>query len=129
MTTSGLAAVAWARFQPRTVALAEAFAGEALFVSSRLSGHPALLPARYLAAAARTWLLLERRQPRRVVVITPPVFAPLVAWVWIGGVVVFLGTLLALVPSRVEREMAQIREGQEETVGVSDQELEAGDSV
>src|SRR5437879_2473500 len=82
MTTSGLAAVAWARFQPRTVALAEAFAGEALFVSSRLSGHPALLPARYLAAAARTWLLLERRQPRRVVVITPPVFAPLVAWVW-----------------------------------------------
>jgi cytochrome c-type biogenesis protein CcmF len=54
---------------------------------------------------------------------------PLVAWVWIGGVVVFLGTLLALVPSRVEREMAQIRQGQEEAVGVGDQELEAGDSA
>jgi glycosyltransferase involved in cell wall biosynthesis len=77
-----LAAVAWARFQPRTAAIAEAFAGEAIFVSSRLRSHPALLPARYLAAAARTWRLLERRQPRRVVVITPPVFAPLVAWTW-----------------------------------------------
>ena len=48
---------------------------------------------------------------------------PLVAWVWIGGLVVFLGTLLALVPSRVEREMAQIRQDQEEAVGVGDQEL------
>ena len=41
---------------------------------------------------------------------------PLVIWVWIGGVVVFLGTLLALVPSRVEREMAGIRRPREEAV-------------
>ncbi|MBI1941105.1 MAG: heme lyase CcmF/NrfE family subunit, partial [Acidobacteria bacterium] len=41
---------------------------------------------------------------------------PLVIWVWIGGVVVFLGTLLALVPSRVEREMAEIRRPREEAV-------------
>ena len=41
---------------------------------------------------------------------------PLVAWVWIGGVVVLLGTLLALVPSRVEREMAQIRQAPEEAL-------------
>ena len=41
---------------------------------------------------------------------------PLVMWVWIGGVVVFLGTLLALVPSRVEREMAEIRASQEVAV-------------
>jgi len=39
---------------------------------------------------------------------------PLVMWVWIGGVVVFLGTLLALVPSRVEREMAEIRRTQQD---------------
>lgn len=45
---------------------------------------------------------------------------PLVMWVWIGGVVVFLGTLLALVPSRVEREMAEIRQAQELTVGAND---------
>ena len=77
-----LAAVAWAGFQPRTVAIAEAFSGEAVFVSSRLRGHRALLPARYVASAARTWRLLTRRQPRRVVVITPPVLAPLVAWAW-----------------------------------------------
>jgi cytochrome c-type biogenesis protein CcmF len=38
---------------------------------------------------------------------------PLVMWVWIGGVVVLLGTLLALVPSRVEREMAELRQAQE----------------
>ncbi len=43
---------------------------------------------------------------------------PLVMWVWIGGVVVFLGTLLALVPSRVEREMAEIRATQAEAVEV-----------
>ena len=41
---------------------------------------------------------------------------PLVIWVWIGGVVIFLGTLLALVPSRVEREMAEIRRPREEAV-------------
>jgi cytochrome c-type biogenesis protein CcmF len=30
---------------------------------------------------------------------------PLVAWVWLGGIVMLLGTLLVLVPSRVDREM------------------------
>ena len=41
---------------------------------------------------------------------------PLVTWVWIGGFVVFLGTLLALVPSRVEREMAEMRAAQQVAV-------------
>jgi cytochrome c-type biogenesis protein CcmF len=45
---------------------------------------------------------------------------PLVMWVWIGGVVVLLGTLLALVPSRVEREMAELRSAQELTAQASD---------
>lgn len=40
---------------------------------------------------------------------------PLVTWVWLGGLVVFFGTLLAMVPSRVEREMTQIRQLREET--------------
>ncbi len=39
---------------------------------------------------------------------------PLVMWVWIGGIALVLGTLLALVPSRVEREMAAMRQHQEE---------------
>jgi cytochrome c-type biogenesis protein CcmF len=54
---------------------------------------------------------------------------PLVAWVWIGGIVVVLGTLLALVPSRVEREMAQIRLAQEEAVEIREQESGEGDAV
>lgn len=37
---------------------------------------------------------------------------PLVDWVWIGGAIMVLGTLLALIPSRAEREMAQIRQVQ-----------------
>ena len=41
---------------------------------------------------------------------------PLVLWVWLGGTVVFLGTLLTLVPSRVEREMAEIRQAEEVTL-------------
>jgi cytochrome c-type biogenesis protein CcmF len=45
---------------------------------------------------------------------------PLVVWVWIGGVVVFLGTLLALFPSRVEREMAEIRRTQDIAVSAND---------
>jgi glycosyltransferase involved in cell wall biosynthesis len=77
-----MAAIAWADFQPRTVALAAAFAGPALFVTSRLRGHPALLPLRYLACAARTWRLLREHRPERVLVVTPPVVAPLVAWSW-----------------------------------------------
>lgn len=41
---------------------------------------------------------------------------PLVVWVWIGGIVMVLGTLIALIPSRVEREMAQIRQAQVEAL-------------
>ena len=44
---------------------------------------------------------------------------PLVAWVWIGGFVTFLGTLLAMVPSRVERQMAEMRQAQEVAVRAS----------
>jgi cytochrome c-type biogenesis protein CcmF len=45
---------------------------------------------------------------------------PLVAWVWIGGFVLLLGTLLAMVPSRVERQMAEIRQAQEAAVEAAD---------
>ena len=41
---------------------------------------------------------------------------PLVSWVWMGGFVVFLGTLLAMVPSRVEGEMAEIKRPSEAAV-------------
>ncbi|MGH9407003.1 MAG: heme lyase CcmF/NrfE family subunit [Terriglobia bacterium] len=41
---------------------------------------------------------------------------PLVVWVWIGGIVMVLGTLIALIPSRVEREMALMRQAQLEAM-------------
>ena len=76
-------AISWARFQPRTIGLARDLEGEARFVyPERLAAHRALTPVRYLACAVTTWRLLEDRAPDRVLVITPPVFAPLVAWAW-----------------------------------------------
>lgn len=83
MTRSPLVAIAWCRFQARTRALAATFGGQAHFVYVR-PDRPLtrLLPFRYLHDAIRTWSVLQRRQPRVVLVITPPVFAPLVAWLW-----------------------------------------------
>jgi glycosyltransferase involved in cell wall biosynthesis len=69
--------VAWARFQPRSAELARELGGEVRFVAG--SG-PA--PLRYAAAAARTWGHLRVLRPRLVLAVTPPVFAPLVAWLW-----------------------------------------------
>src|SRR5215467_1096140 len=79
----GLVAVAWAAFQPRTVTLARELEGEAVFVRSRgLGAEIPLTPCRYVAQTISTWRLLQRRLPERVLVITPPVFAPLVGWLW-----------------------------------------------
>jgi glycosyltransferase involved in cell wall biosynthesis len=78
------AAIAWATFQPRTIALARALGGEAVFVASNIPRHAALLPLRYLLCGVRTWQLLRRRRPRLALVITPPVLAPAVVWSWAG---------------------------------------------
>ena len=75
-------ALAWARFQARTIGLAGAFGGEAAFVTSRLPRHPALLPLRYLSCTQRTWSLLRRGRPKVVLAVTPPVVLPLLAWSW-----------------------------------------------
>ena len=45
---------------------------------------------------------------------------PLVVWVWIGGIVVFLGTLLALYPSRVAREISENSRAQDIAVSAGD---------
>src|SRR5579864_4612155 len=83
MGRSELIAVAWSRFQPRTVALAAALGGEARFIDDGIAGaHFALRPFAYLVKSIRMWRLLSRDDPRTVLVITPPVFAPLVAWLW-----------------------------------------------
>jgi glycosyltransferase involved in cell wall biosynthesis len=77
-----LLAVAWARFQARTAALAASFGGEALFVTSSVGDSVALLPLRYVDCTVRTWRALERHRPGAVIVVTPPVVAPIVAWLW-----------------------------------------------
>ena len=76
-------AVAWTRFQPRTSALAAALGGQARFFADGFAGpHFALRPLSYLIKAVQTWKVLSRDNPRTVLVITPPVVAPFVAWLW-----------------------------------------------
>jgi glycosyltransferase involved in cell wall biosynthesis len=77
---NSLLAVAWATFQPRTESLATALEGKTFFVSSPLPRIAA--PLRYALAAIRTWGILSRESPARVLAVTPPVFVPLLCWFW-----------------------------------------------
>ena len=72
--------------------------------TSYVSIHPTLTEDLYVVLAGTTPTRARR---------SSGLHQPAGAWVWVGGVVMFLGTLLALVPSRVEREMAEIRQAQE----------------
>jgi glycosyltransferase involved in cell wall biosynthesis len=75
--------IAWARFQPRTSALGPALGGESRHIDGGWPGrHLALLPLRYLANAIRMWGILRRHRPNVLVVVTPPVVAPVVGWLW-----------------------------------------------
>jgi glycosyltransferase involved in cell wall biosynthesis len=78
-----LDAIAWTRFQPRTSALASALGGQARYLNDGAGGtHLAARPLSYVVKAFRTWKLLSHDKPKTVLVITPPVFAPFVAWLW-----------------------------------------------
>jgi glycosyltransferase involved in cell wall biosynthesis len=78
-----LDAVAWTRFQPRTSALANALGGQVRFINDGFTGSRfALRPLAYLVKSVQTWQVLSRDDPQTVLVITPPVFAPFVAWLW-----------------------------------------------
>jgi glycosyltransferase involved in cell wall biosynthesis len=78
-----MVALAWTRFQPRTVALATALGGDARFFDDGFSGSSLVArPLAYLAKAARTWRELSHLNPKTVIVVTPPVFAPLTVWLW-----------------------------------------------
>jgi glycosyltransferase involved in cell wall biosynthesis len=45
-----------------------------------LGSHPATVLLKYLGQALRTWWILATERPAAVFVMTPPLFAPLVAW-------------------------------------------------
>jgi glycosyltransferase involved in cell wall biosynthesis len=78
-----LDAVAWTRFQPRTSALAASLGGQARYFNDGVTGSRfAFRPFAYLVKSFQTWKVLTRDDPRTVLVITPPVFAPFVAWLW-----------------------------------------------
>ena len=53
------------------------------------------------------YVVFAARDERNGTAVFEAYFNPLVAWVWIGGIVTFLGTLLALVPNVAERRAAQ----------------------
>ena len=83
MTRGPLVALAWSPFQARTEALAKELGGEVRFIAGRHLRRSRLqLPLRYIRDGFDTWRQLRRLDPRVVIVITPPVFAPLVAWLW-----------------------------------------------
>src|SRR5260370_19980014 len=83
MAENVLDAIAWTRFQPRTSALASALGGQARYLNDGLGGaHFAMRPLAYIVKAYQTWKLLSRDKPPTGPVITPPVFAPLVALLW-----------------------------------------------
>jgi len=75
--------VAWERFQSRTRALGPALGGTSHHIHGGWPGrHPAVLPLRYLGDGVRMWRMLRRQRPDVLVVISPPVVAPLVGWLW-----------------------------------------------
>jgi glycosyltransferase involved in cell wall biosynthesis len=76
-----LSAIAWDGFQARTHALAALFGGTAWCIRPRRNQR-ALLPLRYIVDGVRTWRLLQAEQPEAVLVVSPPVFAPLTASIW-----------------------------------------------
>jgi glycosyltransferase involved in cell wall biosynthesis len=85
VTRKSVTALAWTRFQPRTVALAAELGGQARFFGDGFTGTSIWArPLAYFIKAIRTWRTLSQDDPGTVVVITPPVFAPMIAWLWCG---------------------------------------------
>jgi glycosyltransferase involved in cell wall biosynthesis len=75
--------VAWDRFQARTSVLGPVLGGESIYIHGDWpSRRRAALPLRYLADTARMWRRRRHYRPRVLVVISPPVVAPLVGVLW-----------------------------------------------
>jgi len=81
-THARVVALAWCAFQPRRAPPSAALGGMARFVHSRGMRARWTLPLRYVSHAIATWRVLGRDRPGVVIAITPPVFAPLVAFLW-----------------------------------------------
>ncbi len=62
------------------------------------------------------YVVTEGTDPNSGKAIIHVIINPLVQWVWIGGMVILLGTILALIPSSIERQMGKLHKDQEEAV-------------
>ncbi len=82
----------------------------------KASQQPISHVAIHRTLASDVYVVLAGRDPGTGKAVIEVFINPLVVWVWIGGTVMVLGTLIALVPSRVEREMAQMRQAQAEAL-------------
>ena len=78
----------WTVIQPDPEYLNKVISG----VADRTANKPV---AQQEKAGAGCWLSIARRHPGAV----PPLVSPLVAWISIGGLIVFAGGLIALSPA------------------------------
>lgn len=74
--------VSWEPSNSRSATLAEQFGAECWFIHYLALKQPWLAPIKYVLQAFRTWYDLFRHRPSLVFVQNPPVFAPLVIWLY-----------------------------------------------
>src|ERR1700730_12753809 len=74
--------IVWTDHSQRAETLAAEMGAQVCFLYEiRLKGRW-LTPLRYLVQGFKTWHLLEREQPRVVLVQSPPIFAPSIVAAW-----------------------------------------------
>lgn len=79
----GITYISWAAHCSRSDHTARELGGSSHMVYwESLGSHPLTVWLKYLGQAVRTWRLLSASRPVAVFVMTPPVFAPLIAWAW-----------------------------------------------
>jgi cytochrome c-type biogenesis protein CcmF len=109
-----------ANYEFETVALSVTKDGHALTVMHPqrrfyiAEQQPLSHVALHSTLAQDLYVVMEGQDPGTGKAIIHVIINPLVQWVWIGGMIVLLGTLLALVPSSIERQMADLHKNKEE---------------
>jgi hypothetical protein len=82
MARAEVAFLTWSSVGGRSREIAASLGGEARSVHSLPDIPKWLVPLRWLVSAVRTVMYLARARPRRVVVTNPPVFAPLIVYLY-----------------------------------------------
>jgi hypothetical protein len=77
-----IAVCTWARNEGHARDIAGALDADFAGFARRGSGARWVAPLRWITASVRMTVWLARRRPRRVVVSNPPIFAPLIGWLY-----------------------------------------------